>query len=147
MPRPKTSSARRLATLALTVALGLGATSCGGDVEPTGTDETSTTTPTESDAAESPTEAAAPAAQVIDITINGDEVVPNGERVKASVGEELTLRVTADVPGEIHVHSTPELVLPYGAGTTEVPLTIEQPGVVEVESHDPALVIVQLEVR
>jgi hypothetical protein len=63
------------------------------------------------------------------------------------VGQEIDLVVTADQPGEIHVHSTPEQELAYEAGTTTLPLTIDQPGVVEVESHDLDLTIVQLEVR
>ena len=45
------------------------------------------------------------------------------------------------------MHSTPEQELSYEAGTTDLPLTIDQPGIVDVESHDLDLVIVQLEVR
>ena len=52
----------------------------------------------------------------------------------------------ADEPGELHVHSSPEQELEYGAGTTTLKLTLDQPGVVDVESHDPKAVIVQLEV-
>ncbi len=120
--------ARRLAALALTAATALGAAACGDASEPTEAPE-------------------APAGQIIDITISGARVDPNGERVEAGVGQVLTLRVTADQPGEIHVHSTPEQELTYGAGTTDLPLTIDQPGLVAVEAHDLDLVIVQLEVR
>lgn len=88
-----------------------------------------------------------PRGQTIDITFDGDTVTPNGERVDATVGEPITLVVTADAPGEIHVHSTPEQELAYDAGTTELSLTIDQPGLVDVESHDLDVVIVQLEVR
>ena len=45
------------------------------------------------------------------------------------------------------MHSTPEQELAYEAGTSTLPLVIDQPGIVEVESHDLELVIVQLEVR
>jgi hypothetical protein len=85
--------------------------------------------------------------KVIDVTIKGDSVTPNGERVEVSVGQPITLKVTADAPGEIHVHSTPEQELEYDAGTTEVKLTpIDQPGTVDVESHALDKTIVQLEV-
>ena len=84
--------------------------------------------------------------QTIEITFAGDTVEPNGERVDVKAGEPITLQVKADEPGELHVHSNPEQELPYGAGTTTLKLTIDEPGVVEVESHELEKVIVQLEV-
>ena len=45
------------------------------------------------------------------------------------------------------MHSSPEQELEYDAGTTTLELTIDQPGVVDVESHDLEKTIVQLEVR
>lgn len=83
----------------------------------------------------------------VDIAIDGDSVEPNGERVEVEAGQPLTLHVTADEAGELHVHSTPEQELEYDAGETDLELTIDQPGVVEVESHDLGLTILQLEVR
>jgi ABC-type glycerol-3-phosphate transport system substrate-binding protein len=86
--------------------------------------------------------------KVIDVTIKGDTVTPNGERVDVSVGQKIELKVTADTPGEIHVHSSPEQELEYAAGTTTVTVQpIEQPGTVDVESHALEKTIVQLEVR
>jgi len=82
----------------------------------------------------------------IEITFTGDSVEPNGERVKVKAGEEIELVVKADQPGELHVHSNPEQELEYGAGTTTLKLTLNEPGVVDVESHDLEVVIVQLEV-
>ena len=84
--------------------------------------------------------------QTIEITFSGDTVEPNGERVDVKAGEPITLQVKADEPGELHVHSNPEQELPYGTGTTTLKLTIDEPGVVEVESHELEKVIVQLEV-
>lgn len=73
---------------------------------------------------------------------------PNGERIEVEHGQEVTLLVTADKPGEIHVHSTPERELEYQAGSTELRIpNLDQPGVVDVESHDLDKVIVQLEVQ
>ena len=86
------------------------------------------------------------AEQTIEVTIKDGTVDPSGERVEVSAGEEIQLVVTSDVAGELHVHSTPEQSLPFEVGTTTLPLTIDQPGVAEVELHDPAMVVVQLEV-
>jgi len=83
----------------------------------------------------------------IDVTFTGDSVTPNGEKVEVGVGQKIELHVTADAPGEIHVHSTPEQELEYDQGTTDLTLTIDKPGLVDVESHALEKTIVQLEVR
>ena len=107
---------------------------------------TTSPSPTESTSTEPSPEPEAPEGTVIDVTIKGDDVSPSGERVEVGVGEPVTFRFTSDRAGEIHVHSTPEQELAYDAGTTEVTLTIDKPGVVEVEDHDAHLVLVQLQV-
>lgn len=86
-------------------------------------------------------------AQRIEVTFRGDSVTPNGDRVEVRAGAPVELVVRADRPGEIHVHSSPEQELEYDAGTTTLRLEIDQPGVVDVESHDLEKTIVQLEVR
>lgn len=87
------------------------------------------------------------APKVIEVTISGDSVTPNGERVEVATGQEIQLKVTADEAGEIHVHSSPEQELEYQAGETTVTIQgIDQPGTVDVESHALEKVIVQLEV-
>ncbi len=83
----------------------------------------------------------------IDITFEGDTVKPQGARVEVVAGEPVKLRIDADQGGELHVHSSPEQELEYSAGTTEQTITLDQPGVVDVESHDLEQLIVQLEVR
>ena len=84
----------------------------------------------------------------IAITFAGDTVTPNGERVDVAVGQKIELDVTADSAGEIHVHSNPEQELEYDEGSTTLTLDpIEQPGVVDVESHHLEQTIVQLEVK
>ena len=86
--------------------------------------------------------------KVIAVTISGDSVTPNGERVDVSTGQDVRLEVTADRPGEIHVHSSPEQELDYPAGTSTVVVHgLDAPGTVDVESHALDKVIVQLEVR
>ncbi|MFC4785415.1 hypothetical protein ACT8ZV_13130 [Nocardioides sp. MAHUQ-72] len=114
-----------LAVLTCTLAT---ATACGGDDS------------TPSSSSDEP--------QVIEVTFDGDTVTPNGDRVEVSVGQPIELKVTADAPGEIHVHSSPEQELEYAKGTSTVTMDpIDKPGIVEVESHSLEKTIVSLEVR
>jgi hypothetical protein len=98
------------------------------------------------DASEDPT-TSADAGQVIEVTIEGDSVDPNGEKVDVDADQPVVLDITADAPGEIHVHSTPEQEIEYDAGESQHTLTFDRPGTVEVESHTLEKVIVQLQVR
>jgi hypothetical protein len=120
----------KLASILITALVVLSLTGCGDD---DGEAADTSTKPGMSD--------------TIDVTFEGDTVTPNGERVEVEHGKPVTLNVTADKPGEIHVHSTPEQELEYGEGKTTLELTLDQPGVVDVESHTLDKVIVQLEVR
>ena len=70
-----------------------------------------------------------------------------GERIELDIGQTLAVTITSDVAGELHVHSTPEQTIAYDAGTSEHEITIDRPGVVEVESHEPDVIVLQLEVR
>ena len=115
----------------LVLALTLGLTACGGD--------------------DSPADSAGPTKDgdsvAITVTRKGDQFTPNGERVELGVDQTLKLTIDADVAGELHVHSTPEQEIAYDAGSSEHELVIDRPGVVEVESHEPDVVLLQLEVR
>ena len=118
---------RALAALTL-VACTFGLGACGGD-------------DSSSDSKELPT-------KTIDITVSGDSVTPNGDRVEVKVNQPIELVVKADAEGEIHVHSDPEHEFEYNAGTTTLPtFTIDKPGIVTVESHTLEKTIVQLEVK
>ena len=56
--------------------------------------------------------------------------------------------MTADEPGEIHIHSDPEHEFEYDEGTETLDqFEIDRPGIVVVESHNLDQVIVQLEVK
>lgn len=145
---------RRVAPSALVLAVALVAAGCSEDSDspPTASEPSTSQTPTASEPESPQEESRSPeqesgAATRIEITFSADTVEPSGERVQVPAGEELELVVTAQTPGEIHVHATPEQVLSYKAGTTTLPLTIDQPGVVAVEAHELEVVIVQLEVR
>lgn len=94
-----------------------------------------------------PTETPEPAGPAIDVEIHGDRIMPNGQRIQVPVGEPVSLNVTSDRAGEFHVHSSPEQTPAFKKGKTTVKLTIERPGLVDVEEHDSGVVVVQLEVR
>jgi hypothetical protein len=86
--------------------------------------------------------------KTIDVRFEGASVTPNGERVNVAVGQPIEFVVTADAPGEIHVHSDPEQQLEYEKGTTILKLKgFNTAGIIEVESHALEKTIVQLEVR
>ncbi len=150
MPGPMRSAQLAVVTMAL-----LAVSACGAD-EPSTTDEPRAP---ESSATQSPTDQPSATTEptgkpngetggtTIDITFKGDTVDPNGVERKVKAGKPFTLHIVADQPGELHIHSSPEQELVYPAGTTDKTLTIDQPGIVEVESHDLDQVIVQLEVR
>jgi hypothetical protein len=129
-------------------------TACGSnggnssEDEPRAAESSATTEPSsapESSATPRPTRK--PAGTRIDVTFEGGTVDPNGVRRKAAAGKPITFRIVADQSGELHVHSSPEQSIEFGAGTTTRRITIDQPGVVDVESHDPDTLVVQLEVR
>ncbi len=86
--------------------------------------------------------------KVIDVTFSGDSVTPNGERVEVAVGQPIEFDVTADAPGEIHVHSSPEQEFEYDQGSSTIAVEpITAPGVITVESHTLDKVILQLQVQ
>jgi hypothetical protein len=132
-----------------TTALAL--TACGGEDTPAADEAPSAAASSSAATEESPTESAAPdeAApdeNVIQITIEGDQITPNGDRVQVPLGEPVTFDITSDRAGELHVHSTPEQELEFEKGDTTVQATFDKPGIVEVEDHESDKVIVQLQV-
>lgn len=155
---------RTLATLAASVVFLAG---CGGSEEPTTAEETPAETSSPSateastgasteepddEAGEEPTTAEAsptdgPDDGAIEVEIEGNEIEPRGKRVKVGVGEEIVLAVESDRAAELHVHSSPEQVLEITRGESTLTLTIDMPGIVDVEEHDTGVIILQLEVR
>lgn len=90
--------------------------------------------------------AASATGTTLDISIQGDTLTPNGDRLDVKVGETVTINVTSDRSGELHVHATPEQVLEYDEGSTTLELTIDKPGIVDVEDHVADVVVAQLQV-
>lgn len=94
---------------------------------------------------EEPSQAEESGATSVTLTFE-DGQAPDPERLAVGVGEEVEVVVKSDTAGSLHVHSTPAKELDYGAGTTTLMFTLEKPGVVDVESHEPATTVLQLEV-
>lgn len=137
-----------VAPLLLVSALAAG---CGGEAEDDSAQEATpsasvSSSPTEA-AEESPEQTPQESGQRLEVSFEAGTYSPLGERVEVSLDEPVVLVVTADAAGSLHVHSTPEQEVEFEAGTSEHELTFSRPGVVEVESHDPDLVVLQLEVR
>lgn len=108
--------------------------------------ESSAPSPSEHDGAEEPPNVE-DEPTTIEVTIDGQQITPNGKRIEVAVGEPMRFRVKSDRAGELHVHSNPEQTLDYPKGTSTSELTIDNPGIVDVEGHESETVIVQLEVR
>lgn len=140
MPSPS-RPVRPLAVLALAGALAL--TGACGSSDPAAQETPTTPSPTSS----APTSTApAPSGQVVEITVGHDDVTPAGKKVELDRGETLTLKITAEEAGELHVHSTPEQAIDFPAGESSHEITLDRPGLYEVESHHPAKLVLQLQV-
>jgi hypothetical protein len=85
--------------------------------------------------------------KIIDVKFTGTTTDPSGQVIDVAVGQRIELRVTADSPGEIHVHSSPEeQEFHYHKGSSKIEVKpIQAPGRVVVESHtlDKTLFILQ----
>lgn len=82
----------------------------------------------------------------IQIQIDGGDISPKGDRVETKTGDVITLQIDSDRAGELHVHSSPEQEFSFEKGTSTLELTIDSPGIVDVEDHETGVVILQLEV-
>lgn len=89
----------------------------------------------------------APQGTQLEISWKDGRISPLGKTIEVTRGETITLVITADAPGELHVHSSPEMSIEFGAGTTSQSLTFDQYGKIEMESHDTSQVVAQFEVR
>lgn len=89
---------------------------------------------------------AAPEGATVEITLEDGKYDPQGSTVAVPLGVPVTIEITADAAGELHVHSDPEASIEYGVGETTETLTFDKPGVIEVESHETGVVVVNLQV-
>jgi len=83
----------------------------------------------------------------LQITVKGSTVTPAPGTTDVKAGCEVDLTITSDRTSEVHVHVV-EMEKAITAGQPlHVTFTPTQPGVYEVELHDPDLLLVKLAVR
>ena len=116
-----------------------------GDAFPTEPAPTATSTSDPTGTTSTPTPSAR--TRTVRITVNGTDIEPPPGRVELPVGSSLRLVVTVDRADELHVHGF-DVEKPVAAGRpTSITLTGRDPGVYEVELHEPALLLTRLVVR
>ena len=83
----------------------------------------------------------------LEVTISGTTVTPPPAQVEVPVGTTLELVLTSDHDDELHAHGfDDEATLKAGVPTT-LRLTAAEPGVYDVETHEPPLTLLSIAVR
>lgn len=126
--------------------IGLALSGCAAQAPSAGPSSSPTPTSATDTATTAPT-SAAPIGVTIDISLKGGRFTPQGKTVKVPLGEPVTLSITSDAAGELHVHDDTGTHVPFVVGATTKEFRFDAPGVIEVEDHDSGVVVVQLEVR
>ncbi len=80
----------------------------------------------------------------VDVSVDGDTISPTNKQLEIGVGDTVTLHVTADRAGELHVHSSPEQELEFEEGETDLPITLDKPGSVDVEEHTSETLVLRI---
>jgi plastocyanin len=132
----------RRTLLALTTTAVLALAGCGGSDEPS-----SPSTSGASSSGSTQGSSKSTAAATVDVKIEGDEVTPVAQAVQIGVGETVRLNITSDRSGELHVHSSPEQELEFEPGTTQLDVTLDKPGSVDIEEHESDALLVRVLVK
>lgn len=85
------------------------------------------------------------AGRLIEISVIGGEVVGGG-KLAVALGEKVTIRVTADVTDEIHLHGYDIALGVTPVATAEIVFTADIPGVFEIEFEESGLALAEIEV-
>jgi predicted small lipoprotein YifL len=142
----RTNLAIRGLTSAVVMTLATSLAGCGDEPEPQAEPANDVSS---SQATERSTKPAKerPAGATLDVTVNGGNVSPMGRTIEMATGDVLTVRITADRAGELHVHSSPEQMVEFGQGRTRQGVKIDKPGQVDVEEHDSGALVARLLVK
>jgi hypothetical protein len=140
----KSSSRALLAVLCAVLALSL--TACSGS-DKNATDA-SREAPGDLSATPSAQVTGTPAsdAKVVEITFTGKSVSPKAERVKIALKQPVVLQIKATVAGQLHIHSTPQHTIDFPRGDSEITVSFDDPGVIDMEDHALGTLIAQFEV-
>ena len=85
---------------------------------------------------------------VIDVTIEDGQVTPTNQQVQAGVNQPIVIRVSSDVPDELHVHATPEHTFAVKAEPLQsFQFQVAVPGRVDVELHESHRVVATIAVQ
>ncbi len=85
---------------------------------------------------------------VVDITLSGSSVQPNGDKVNINKGQTVVLKVSSDHDDQVHVHGDYDVELHVLSGKdASTSFVADQVGSFEVESHHPPKIIAILNIR
>ena len=137
---------------ALTAAAVLASCSQTGNavVAPTGQSATPSASTTAATSARTPPARPSPSTSVgqrIEIIVTGKQVKPRPATVNIAVGELLTIAVTSDHDDTLHAHAFDIEKAVKAGQRLEITVKGAEPGVYEVELHDPELRLLQVAVR
>jgi hypothetical protein len=137
--------------LASALVLTLALAACAGEDtdRPQATASTPLAAPTSTPspaAAPSASPSPTPTAQVIDVQYVDGQITGVEPRVPVKLGEQVLIRVTSDVPEEIHIHGYDLYADLVPGQTTEIGLVADLPGAYEVELHGAGRPLFQLRV-
>jgi len=140
-----------LAVLTLTAACSAGtaptATPSGAPPTASPTSPTSPTSSSPSAPASSPTAAATPAVQELELVVSGSKVSGDTGTVDVKRGQPVRLTVTSDVADEVHVHGADVGKDVEAGGTVVLEFTQQAAGRFEVELEGARRVLTRLQVR
>ncbi len=154
--RPARTTAGSRAVVTAAAVAGLLFTGCSGTSSGTTTASSgggtassaaSRTTNSSTNGSTSSRTATTPAVREIRVAVTGRKVSPPTADVEVRRGEPVRFVVASDVANEIHLHGV-EVEREVGAGrTVTIDATYPDPGVYEVETHEPSLLLVRVVVR
>lgn len=83
----------------------------------------------------------------VEATVEDGEVDPPPRRIEIDQGDDVRLEISSDGHTHIHVHGYDLEAEAAPSEPAVITFTADRTGVFEVETHEPALQIVQLQVR
>ena len=81
------------------------------------------------------------------VVLQGGKITDPNQAITVGVGKTLTLDITADAGGSLHVHSSPEQHIDFAAGHTVKKLVFKVPGVIAIEDHATEQLVAQVKVQ
>ncbi len=84
----------------------------------------------------------------VNVTIAKGQVTPANASLQARVHQPVTLKVSSDVPDELHVHSVPDRKFEVAAAPEQTfQFSVDVPGNVEIELHHLDRTIATIQVQ